>query len=108
MKQPTGPVQQLTFAAVVAALYAALTLCTPAITYGPVQFRLSEALAVLPFAYPAAVPGLFIGCLVANLLSPYGLVDILCGSAATLWRRFGQHGCRGATWRPCHRWSAMD
>lgn len=75
-------VRDLTFAAMVAALYAALTMVLPA--YTPIQIRLSEALTVLPFLYPAATPGLFIGCLVANLLSPYGLPDMICGSLATL------------------------
>lgn len=54
------------------------------LTYGPVQFRFAEALCVLPFLFPTAAPGLFVGCLIANLLSPYGLVDVVCGSAATL------------------------
>jgi len=77
-------VRGLTFAAMLAALYAALTLALPYLSYGPVQIRFSEALTVLPFLYPAATPGLFIGCLVANLISPYGLPDMICGSLATL------------------------
>jgi uncharacterized membrane protein len=76
--------RQLTLAAVVAAVYAALTMALPALSYGQVQIRFSEALTVLPFFFPATAPGLFVGCLIANLLSPYGLVDIICGSAATL------------------------
>lgn len=60
----------------------ALTLCLPA--YGAIQVRLSEAFTVLPFLFPAAVPGVAVGCLVANLLSPYGLIDVVCGTAATL------------------------
>ncbi len=75
-------VRDLTFAALVAALYAALTLALPA--YTPIQVRVSEALTVLPFLYPAATPGLVIGCLVANIISPYGLPDMICGSLATL------------------------
>lgn len=74
--------RDLTFAAMLAALYAALTLALPA--YTPIQVRVSEALTVLPFLYPAATPGLFIGCLVANVISPYGLPDMICGSLATL------------------------
>ena len=73
--------KDLTLAAVVAALYAALTLALPA--FGPVQVRVAEALTVLPFLFPVTAPGLMVGCLVANLLSPYGIVDILCGTAAT-------------------------
>ena len=57
---------------VIAAAYAALTLVAAALNlaYGPVQFRFSEALTVLPFFFPATAPGLLVGCLVANLLSP--------------------------------------
>lgn len=75
--------RELTLAALVAAAYAALTLALPGLGYGPVQVRLSEALTVLPFLFPAATPGIIVGCLVANLLSPYGIVDIVCGTAAT-------------------------
>ena len=78
--------QRLVLNGVIAATYAALTLAASALNlaYGPVQFRFSEALTILPFLFPGTWPGLFIGCLVANLLSPYGLVDIVCGSLATL------------------------
>ena len=76
--------RDLTLAAVLAAVYAALTMLLPIPQYGPVQFRLAEALTVLPFVCPAAAPGLFIGCLLANLLSPYGLLDMVVGSGATL------------------------
>lgn len=71
---------------VIAAAYAALTLVASAmnLAYGPVQFRFSEALTVLPFLFPGTAPGLFVGCLVANLLSPYGPLDIVVGSLATL------------------------
>ena len=72
---------QLTLAAVIAAVYAALTLCLP--SYTPIQIRLSEALTVLPFLFPAATPGVIVGCFVANLLSPYGVIDVVCGTLAT-------------------------
>lgn len=75
--------QQMTFAAVLAAVYAVLTLVLPIPQYGPVQIRFAEALTVLPFLFPAATPGLFVGCVLANLASPYAL-DIVFGSAATL------------------------
>lgn len=75
--------RQLTLAAVVAALYAALTLALPGPSYGFTQLRVAEALTVLPFLFPATAPGLLVGCLIANLLSPYGAVDIICGTAAT-------------------------
>lgn len=72
--------------ALVAALYVLLTYVSAALNlaYGTVQFRLSEALTVLPVVSGAAVPGLVIGCLLGNLTSPYGLVDIICGTGATL------------------------
>jgi len=73
--------KELTLAAVVAALYAALTMALPA--FSPIQLRVSEALTVLPFLFPVTAPGLTVGCLVANLLSPYGPVDVVCGTAAT-------------------------
>ncbi|MGE5561236.1 MAG: QueT transporter family protein [Chloroflexota bacterium] len=71
--------------AVIAALYAALTLALAPISYGALQFRVSEALTVLPFITPAAIPGLTIGCIIANMLGPgLGIVDIVFGSLATL------------------------
>ena len=77
---------QLATAGVIAALYAVLAYFASifGIAYGPIQCRFSEALCVLPFLFPAATPGLFVGCLVANLLSPYGALDIIFGSLATL------------------------
>lgn len=78
--------RQLATAGVIAALYAVLAYFASifGIAYGPIQCRFSEALCVLPFLFPAATPGLFVGCLVANLLSPYGALDIIFGSLATL------------------------
>lgn len=72
--------------AMIAALYTVLTILSSALglAYGPVQFRLSELLTILPAFTPAAIPGLAIGCLVSNLGSPYGVVDIVCGTGATL------------------------
>lgn len=73
----------------IAAIYAALTLLLAPLSYGPVQVRISEALCVLPFFTPAAVPGLFIGCLLANLYTAgLGLMDIIVGSLATLLAAF--------------------
>ena len=75
--------KDLTFAALIAAAYAALTLLLPGPSYGYAQLRVSEALTVLPFLFPQAAPGLLIGCLAANLLSPYGPLDWLFGTLAT-------------------------
>ncbi len=71
-------------AAIIAAMYAALTILLEPISYGLIQFRISEALSILPFFTPAAIPGLFVGCIIANLLGPYGVLDIVIGSFATL------------------------
>lgn len=73
-------------AAVIAAAYVVLTFPMAQIAFGPVQFRLAEALTVLAALMPAAIPGLFVGCLLANLTNPASLgpVDIIGGSLATL------------------------
>ena len=73
-------------AGLIAAAYAAATyLCAIwGLAYGEVQFRFSEALTVLALFTPAAIPGLTIGCLIANIGSPFGMVDVICGSLATL------------------------
>lgn len=93
--------RQIAFAGMIAALYAVMAYFSSifGIAYGPIQCRFSEALCVLPFLFPAATPGLFLGCLVANLLSPYGALDIVFGSLATL---------LAAMWtqRVTHRWLA--
>lgn len=72
--------------AIIAALYAALTAVSSmfGLAYGSIQFRVSEALCVLSAFTPAAIPGLTIGCLLSNLSSPWGIVDIVIGTAATL------------------------
>ena len=79
-------VRDLTLAALVAALYAVLSYFGGifGLTYGPIQCRFAEALCVLPFLFPAAVPGLFVGCLITNLMSTVGALDIVFGSLATL------------------------
>lgn len=79
-------VRDMAIAGLIAALYAVLGYFANifGIAFGPIQVRFSEALCVLPFFFPAAVPGLFIGCLITNLLSPYGALDIIFGSLATL------------------------
>lgn len=82
--------RSLCLSAVIAALYAALTLLLAPISYGPIQLRLSEALTVLPILLPQAVPGLFVGCLIANLYTGM-LTDILFGSLATLLAAIGTY-----------------
>ena len=71
-------------AALIAAIYAALTYAVAPLSFGATQFRISEALTVLPVFTPAAIPGLAIGCIIANIGSPYGPIDILLGTVATV------------------------
>lgn len=82
----TQTVRWLTQGAVIAAIYAALTLAAGALNlaYGPVQFRFSEAMTILPVFTPAAIPGLTVGCLIGNFFSAFGWVDMVCGTAASL------------------------
>lgn len=70
--------------AIIAAMYVALTIIFAPISYGAVQVRISEALTILPLFTPAAIPGLFIGCLLANILGGAIVWDIIFGSIATL------------------------
>lgn len=75
---------RITQAAVIAAVYAVLTVVFAPISYGPAQIRIAEALSILPMFTPAAIPGLFIGCLTANILGGAVILDIVFGSLATL------------------------
>ena len=83
MKKKT---EYLTKAALIAAVYVALTWLSalPGLAYGSVQFRLSEALTILPIFCPAAIPGLTVGCLLSNITSTINPVDMVIGTAATL------------------------
>lgn len=83
-------------AAVIAALYAVLTYLAAMmnLAYGPVQFRFSEAMTVLPIFTPAAIPGLAIGCLLSNLGSPLGVADWVFGTTATLLAAICTRGLR--------------
>lgn len=71
-------------AAAIAAVYVVLTMVFAPISFGEIQVRVSEALTILPFFTPAAIPGLFVGCLVGNILGGAILPDIIFGSLATL------------------------
>lgn len=79
-------VTMITQAAIIAALYVVLTMLANAMGLAnyPIQVRFSEALCVLPYFTVAAVPGLYVGCLIANLLTGAGIWDIIFGSLATL------------------------
>ena len=78
--------RSLAMSGLIAALYAALSLVSTAVGLGfdAVQLRLSAALCLLPFLFREAVPGLAIGCLITNILSPYGAADLIFGTLATL------------------------
>jgi uncharacterized membrane protein len=82
-KQHMSRVRFIAEAAVIAAMYAVLTIVIPGGS-GQIQIRVSEALTILPFFTPAAIPGLFIGCLMANIFVGAGPYDIIFGSLATL------------------------
>ena len=78
--------RQIATAAIIAALYTVMSLLSSifGLTYGPIQCRFSEALTVLTFLNPLATWGLFVGCILSNILSPYGPLDLIFGSLATL------------------------
>ena len=71
-------------AAAIAAIYVVLTVLFAPFSFGEVQVRISEGLTVLPYFTPAAIPGLFIGCIIGNFMGGAIPVDIICGSLATL------------------------
>lgn len=81
----------MVYGAMIAAIYVVLTMVFLPISFGPVQFRISEILCVLPFFTPAAVPGLFIGCLLSNFLCGAALLDVVFGSIATLIGAIGSY-----------------
>lgn len=87
MKKRLFTVRFMAEAGIIAALYFALTMAVEPLSFGQLgmmQLRVSEALCVLPFFTPAAVPGLFIGCALANIFSFLGIFDVIFGSLATL------------------------
>lgn len=71
-------------AAMIAAIYVVITLIFAPFSYGEVQVRISEALTILPVFTPAAIPGLFVGCIISNILGGCILPDVIFGSLATL------------------------
>lgn len=93
-------VTNLTQAALIAALYVVLTFIANAFGLAnySVQVRFSEALTILPYFTPAAIPGLFIGCLLSNILTGCALPDIIFGSLATLLGALGTYALRKWKW----------
>ena len=93
--------RSLCISAMVAALYAVITLATPVLSYGAGsgwECRLSEAMTMLAVLFPEAVPGLTDGYLVSNLLSPVGPLDIIFGTLATLIAALGTWHFRSHLW----------
>ncbi|MFZ7103055.1 MAG: QueT transporter family protein [Peptococcaceae bacterium] len=81
-------IKSITKISLIAAIYAALTIGLAPFSYNFVQLRVSEALTILPFIMPESIPGLFIGCAIANIYSGLGIYDIVFGSLATLFAAY--------------------
>lgn len=88
----------ITQAAVIAALYVVLVIMFNYCSFGPIQFRIAEALTILPYFTPAAIPGLFVGCLLSNILGGAAIWDIIFGSIATLIGAIGTYALRKNKW----------
>ena len=107
MKKQSKLTLYTTRGALIAALYVVLTeLATlVGLSSGAIQFRISEALCILPLFFPEAVPGLFIGCLISNLMVPGAVIwDIIFGSMATLLGAIGARMLR--TLPEKYKWAA--
>jgi len=76
-------VRKIAFSGVIAALYAGLTILIMPLSFGAVQLRFAEVLTILPFFFPFTIWGIFIGCIAANILSPFPL-DVIVGPIASL------------------------
>lgn len=90
----TKPIRLVVESAMIAALYAAATLSLAPFSYGPFQFRISEAMTILPLFTPRAIVGLTVGCIIANIGSPFGIYDIVFGSLATFLAATGTYALR--------------
>lgn len=95
MKNKTHFIAQ---AALIAALYTVLVLVFGFSSFGPVQLRVAEAMTILPYFTPAAIPGLFIGCLISNLVGGALPLDVIFGSLATLLASFLSYKLRSKKW----------
>lgn len=100
MKKKISPTVFLAQSAMIAALYVVLTFLANAFGLAnyAIQVRFSEALTILPFFTPAAIPGLFVGCLLSNILTGCMPLDIIFGSLATLIGALGTYALRGHKW----------
>lgn len=84
-------------AAAIGAIYVVITLLFAPLSYGEIQIRFSEALTILPYFTPAAIPGLFVGCIISNFLGGALPVDIVFGSIATLIGAIFTHELRNSS-----------
>ncbi|MEI6602808.1 MAG: QueT transporter family protein [Clostridia bacterium] len=92
------PIKTLSTGAMIAALYFVLAIVFMPISFGPLQFRVSEALTILPMFTPAAIPGLFLGCLLANIFGSGNVFDIIFGSLTTLAAALLTRQLKGNIW----------
>ena len=78
-------IEKIVITAIIAALYVVLTSISGifGLSYSGIQFRLSEALTILPVFSPYAITGLTLGCFISNLSSPFGIVDLIFGTLST-------------------------
>ena len=81
-------------AAMIAAIYVVVTIIFAPFSYGEIQVRISEALTILPYFTPAAIPGVFLGCFLSNVLGGCILPDVIFGSLATLLGAIGTYALR--------------
>lgn len=84
----------LTQAAIIAAIYTTLVVIFAPMSFGPIQMRVAEALTILPFFTPAAIPGVTIGCFLGGLFTGADVLDLIFGSMATLIGAFLSYGLR--------------
>ena len=85
-------------AGIIAAIYVALVLLFAPISFNVIQFRIAEALAILPYFTTAGIPGVTIGCLIGNLIGMGEPLDIIFGTLATLIGAFGSYALRRDKW----------
>ncbi len=85
-------------ASVIAAVYIALSVAFLPISFGMIQLRVPEMLCVLPALIPSAIPGLFIGCLISNIIGGFGIIDIVFGSLSTLLAAYLAYKLRKRIW----------
>lgn len=100
MQKNTNKIIFICQAAMIAALYVVLTYAINAfnLASGAIQVRVSEALTILPFFTPAAIPGLVIGCFIANLSTSAVILDVIFGTLATLLGALGTYALRKYKW----------